>query len=121
MLGYVAENLADGLVRTVQWHEVEQRMHDGATLVDVRTPAEHAAESIPGSLSIELDALRDRLGEIPVGPVVVHCEVGLRAHTAARLLAQRGYDVANLDGGMRTWLAGTRSTSQQRDLVTAGT
>jgi NADPH-dependent 2,4-dienoyl-CoA reductase/sulfur reductase-like enzyme/rhodanese-related sulfurtransferase len=121
MLGYVAENLADGLVRTVQWHELEQRLHDGATLVDVRTPAEHAAESIPGSLSIELDELRDRLGEIPVGPVIVHCAVGLRAHTAARLLAQRGYDVANLDGGMRTWLAGARSTSQEHDLVTAGT
>jgi len=59
------------------------------------------------------DTLRDRLDEIPSGrPVIVHCGVGLRAHTAARLLAQHGFDVANLDGGHRTWLAGTRAGTE---------
>lgn len=125
MLGYLAENLADGLTSTVQWHELADRIADGAVLIDVRTAAEHAEESIPGSLLIELDTLRSRLGEIPEGrPVIVHCGVGLRAHTAARLLAQHGYDVANLDGGHRTWLAGTRATgdgpAQGRELAGSG-
>ena len=118
MLGYLAENLAEGLTSTVQWHELADRMADGAVLLDVRTPEEHADDAIPGSVLIELDTLRDRLGEIPPGPVIVHCGVGLRAHTAARLLAQHGFDVANLDGGHRTWLAGTRA--QPRELVAAG-
>jgi NADPH-dependent 2,4-dienoyl-CoA reductase/sulfur reductase-like enzyme/rhodanese-related sulfurtransferase len=113
MLGYLAENLADGLARTVQWHELADRMAEGAVLVDVRTPAEHAEDSIPGSTLIELDALRDRLPEIPRRPVIVHCAVGLRGHTAARLLAQHGYDVANLDGGIRTWRAGTCARSER--------
>ena len=113
MLGYLAENLADDLVRTVQWHELEDRMRNGAVLLDVRTAAEHLAAPIPGSIHLALDELRDHLDVIPSGrPVVVHCGVGLRAHTAARLLAQHGYDVANLDGGHRTWLAGTRARAQ---------
>lgn len=119
MLGYLAENLADGLVRTVQWHELDDHLARGATLIDVRTPAEHAAGPIPGSRVIEIDTLRDRLDEIPPGPVIVHCGVGLRSHSAARLLAQHGYDVANLDGGHRTWLAGTRATDGL-ELVGAG-
>jgi rhodanese-related sulfurtransferase len=119
MLGYLAENLADGLVRTVQWHELDERMARGAVLIDVRTAAEHAADAIPGSRLIELDTLRERLDEIPDRPVVVHCAVGLRAHAAARLLSQHGYDVANLDGGYRTWLAGTRATAP-RELAGAG-
>jgi NADPH-dependent 2,4-dienoyl-CoA reductase/sulfur reductase-like enzyme/rhodanese-related sulfurtransferase len=123
MLGYLAENLADGLTRTIQWHELADRMADGAVLIDVRTAAEHAAAPIPGSRLVELDTLRSRLEEIPSGPVIVHCGVGLRAHTAARLLAQHGRDVVNLDGGHRTWLAGTRATAPQapaRELAEAG-
>ncbi|POX66286.1 CoA-disulfide reductase [Microbacterium sp. Ru50] len=110
MLGYVAENTADGTTPTLQWHELDVALRDGATLVDVRSPAEHAAGSIPGAVNIPLDELRQRHGELPGGPVIVHCMVGQRGHTAARLLAQRGHDVRNLDGGYRTWVAGTSTT-----------
>ncbi len=110
MLGYVAENTADGTTPTLQWHELDAALRDGATLVDVRSPAEHAAGSIPGAVNIPLDELRQRHGELARGPVIVHCMVGQRGHTAARLLAQRGHDVRNLDGGYRTWVAGTSTT-----------
>src|SRR5690606_25248941 len=102
-----AENRLAGLEQTVQWHEVADRQAQGATVVDVRTPAEREAGHIPGAVNIELDTLRERLADLPAGPMVVHCAVGQRAHTAAMLLGARGYDVANLDGGYRTWLAGT--------------
>jgi rhodanese-related sulfurtransferase len=61
---------------------------------------------------VPLDELRARAhDEIPAGaPVVVHCQVGQRGHTAARLLTQLGYDVRNLDGGYLTWRDGTRAT-----------
>lgn len=107
MLGYVAENVASGATRTLQWHELATAVAHGATLVDVRTPAEHAAGAIPGSLNIPLDDLRDRHDELPAGPIIVHCQVGQRGHTAARLLSQLDHDVRNLDGGYRTWVAGT--------------
>lgn len=119
MLGYLADNAELGLSRTVQWHELAAEMAAGATLVDVRTAAEHAAGPIPGALTIPLDELRDRLGEIPPGPVIVHCQVGLRGHTAARLLTQHGFDVRNLDGGYRTWSAGTGCSAQSESSSTA--
>ncbi|MCI0158974.1 FAD-dependent oxidoreductase [Leifsonia shinshuensis] len=112
-LGYVADNLRTGAARTVQWHELATAQEAGATVVDVRTAAEHAAGAIPGAVNLPVDELRDRLGELPAGPIVVHCQVGQRGHTAARILAQRGYDVVNLDGGYRTWAAGVASTARE--------
>ena len=107
MLGYIARNQHEGHERTVQWHELADTMAAGATLIDVRSPAEHERDPIPGALLLPLDELRKRAAELPDGPLIVHCEVGLRGHTAARLLSQLGHDVRNLDGGFRTWAAGT--------------
>lgn len=105
-LGYVADNLRSGATRSAQWHELAGLLADGATLVDVRSADEHAAGAIPSALNLPLDELRQRLGELPAGPLVVHCQVGQRGHTAARILTQLGFDVVNLDGGYRTWAAG---------------
>ena len=104
MLGFVADNLATGTSETVQWHELATALAGGAQLVDVRSRGEHAAGSIPGSLLIPVDELRGRLGELG-DDVVVHCAVGVRGHTAARMLAATGRRVRNLDGGYRTWAA----------------
>lgn len=105
-LGYVADNLRSGATATIQWHELDAAVAAGATVIDVRTADEHAAGAIPDALSIPVDELRTRLAELPDGPLVVHCQVGQRGHTAARILAQHGFDVVNLDGGYRTWVAG---------------
>lgn len=120
MLGYVADNLRAGDTRSVQWHELDELVRRGATLVDVRTPAEHARGTVettiggarPRAHNIPLDELRARAhAEIPTGvPVIVHCQVGQRGHTAARLLTQLGYDVRNLDGGYLTWRDALRAT-----------
>ncbi|MBM6400168.1 FAD-dependent oxidoreductase [Phycicoccus sonneratiae] len=110
MLGWVDRAVADGDVETVQWHELGAALAAGATLVDVRSPAEHAARPIPGGVNVPVDDLRARMDELPDGPLVVHCEVGLRGYVAARLLAQHGREVRNLDGGYRTWRAGTAAT-----------
>jgi rhodanese-related sulfurtransferase len=37
-------------------------------------------------------------------PLAVYCAVGGRAHNAARLLRQHGFDAANLSGGYTTFL-----------------
>jgi len=110
LAGYVADNIRTGMTRTLQWHELDAALDAGATLIDVRSPAEHAGRSIPGSLNLPLDDLRSRADELPAGPIVVHCQVGQRGHTAARLLSQLGRDVVNLDGGYLTWAAGTASS-----------
>lgn len=105
MLGFVAENLASGLSASIQWHELDAALSAGACLIDVRTPAEFAAGAIPGAINIPVDELRSRLAEVPAGEVIVHCQVGIRAHTAARILAGHAIVARNLDGGYRTWVA----------------
>lgn len=112
MLGYVADNLRSGRTRSIQWHELDAVLQGGGQLVDVRTPGEFAAGAIPGAVNIPLDDLRARAHEITARDVVVHCQVGQRGHTAARLLAEiTDAEVRNLDGGYRTWLAGRTATS----------
>ncbi|MEU6840283.1 FAD-dependent oxidoreductase [Streptomyces sp. NPDC046716] len=106
MAGMIAENLVTRTDRTVQWHELDAARAAGASLVDVRTAAEHARGAIPGAVNIPLDELRERAAELPDGDLLVHCQVGLRGHTALRLLAGLGRDAANLDGGYATWSAG---------------
>lgn len=86
----------------------------------VRTSVEHARGTVVTSIdgadrhvrNVPLDELRARAHtEIPTDtPVVVHCQVGQRGHTAARLLTQLGYDVRNLDGGYLTWRDAVRAT-----------
>lgn len=108
MLGFVAENLATGLSRNIQWHELAAAQEAGATLLDVRTPEEYEAGRIPGAVLLPVDELRDRIDELPEGELVVHCAVGIRAHIAAQILAAAGRPgVRNLDGGYKTWIAGT--------------
>ena len=102
MLGMIAENLAAGITETVQWHEIEDAAAAGVQIVDVRTPGEYRRGSLPGAINIPVDDLRARVDEVADG-AIVHCQVGLRGYIAARILAQHGRRVRNLDGGYRTW------------------
>jgi NADPH-dependent 2,4-dienoyl-CoA reductase/sulfur reductase-like enzyme/rhodanese-related sulfurtransferase len=113
MLGYVARNRRDGLMRSIQWHELADELEAGAVLVDVRTPEEFAGGAIADAVNIPLDDLRSRVAEIADRRVIVHCQVGQRGHTAASLLTHLGIDAVNLDGGYRTWLTGHRSRQPQ--------
>jgi glyoxylase-like metal-dependent hydrolase (beta-lactamase superfamily II)/rhodanese-related sulfurtransferase len=74
------------------------------TLIDVRGEAEWRHEAIEGSLNIPLEHLRERIAEIPEGPVVVYCRTGERSSTAASLLEQAGrMNVVDLVGGITAW------------------
>jgi NADPH-dependent 2,4-dienoyl-CoA reductase/sulfur reductase-like enzyme/rhodanese-related sulfurtransferase len=111
MLGYVADNLARG-EKSVQWHELDAFQADGWLLMDVRTSEENAAGAIPGSRLVPLDELREHAESLRGERVIVHCKVGQRGHTAARLLEQYGVTVANLDGGYLTWSAGVAAVER---------
>ncbi|MEI8066914.1 MAG: FAD-dependent oxidoreductase [Actinomycetes bacterium] len=103
MLGYISENLLSGLVKSVQWSEVEQEVSHGSVLLDVRSASEFANGSIPGAININIDELRERKTEIPQGDLIVLCQVGQRGHSATLLLNEMGFKARNLDGGYRTW------------------
>lgn len=103
--GYVGNNVCSGTTPTLQWHELRHAIAEGAQVIDVRTPTEHAAGHIPGSANIPVDELRDRLGEVQPENVVVYCAVGQRGHIATQILKANGVSVRNLDGGFATWSA----------------
>lgn len=103
MLGYVAENILSGLVKTAQWYEIDDYRNQGYTMLDVRTPNECSRGMIPGFINIPVDELRDRHQEIGNKKVLVSCQVGQRAHTATMLLKNLGYEPVNLDGGYHLW------------------
>ena len=104
MAGYVASNIMEGLVSSLQWHEVGEFTRSGGLIIDVRDEAERLAGYIPGSINIPLSELRDRLSEIPMDKeIAVSCQVGLRGYIAARMLSQSGYLVKNVDGGYKTY------------------
>ena len=102
MLGFVNDNIING-EKTMQWHEVADAVADGWTLVDVRTPEEFDAGTIPGAINLPLDDLRERRDGLAGRRALVFCRVGQRGHVAASLLGQLGVTVANLDGGFLTW------------------
>ncbi len=103
ILGYVAENVLSGLVKTVQWSEIEAYRARGAQLVDVRTSGEYLRGTVPGAINLPVDEIRERYRELETGEIVVICQVGQRGHTATRLLNELGFDARNLDGGYKTW------------------
>ncbi|MEA5114148.1 MAG: FAD-dependent oxidoreductase [Geobacteraceae bacterium] len=105
MAGFVAQNVLDGLVRSISWDEVEQLDKEELLLLDVRTPAEFATGGMPGAVHIPLAELRDRVDEVPRDrKIIVYCKVGHIAYNAARVLAAHGFDnVFNLSGGYETW------------------
>lgn len=103
MLGYIAENALNKTVELAQWHEIEDLIKSGYVLVDVRTKEEYDQNDLPGSINIPLDELRNRHQEIGSKKVLIHCQVGLRGHTASMLLNQLGYEAKNLSGGFLTW------------------
>lgn len=110
MLGYVNENRASGEA-SVQWHEVSQRLAEGWQLLDVRTEGEFTRGAIPGSQLVTLDDLRNHVDNLGGSKIIVTCRVGQRGHTAASILANRGVEVANLDGGYLTWQMGVAATT----------
>jgi len=104
MVGYAAENIVAGRVRSFTYDQLDARIPENSVLLDVRSDLEHRGGHIPGSISIPVDELRGRLNELdPAKEIWVYCQVGLRGYTASQILRQHGYDVRNLSGGYKTY------------------
>ena len=65
--GYVASNVLSGFQEIIDWRELRDILKSAPAsiqLVDVRTPDEFSIQTLPGARNLELDHLRDRLGEL---------------------------------------------------------
>ena len=97
--------------RTVDVAEFAKAVSDTSyVVVDVRTPAEHAAGHIPGT-QFNIDVLEDSYTDTALKvlpkdkPVALYCRSGNRSKNAARILAENGYQVLELGTGFRGWSA----------------
>ncbi len=94
------EPAGDELLRQLAQGEV--------TVIDVRSAREFAAGHLPGSLSMPLQELPERLSEIPLDrPVVAYCRGAYCAWagTAVELLTAEGYDARRTSDGVSEWRA----------------
>ncbi|OZG59673.1 pyridine nucleotide-disulfide oxidoreductase [Bifidobacterium myosotis] len=73
------------------------------TFLDLRAPDEVLVHPIAGAINIPFENIGhigDALSDIPKSkPVVVFCRVGDWSTQVCEILADRGYDAVNLDGG----------------------
>ena len=87
--------------------ELLERVRSGeVTVLDVRPAEEYAAGHIPGALSIPLDELAERLGDLPADQeIVAYCRGAycVLAYDAVRLLTARGRPARRLADGMLEW------------------
>jgi len=100
LAGFAACNARDGLAAPVDTLPDDPAVQ----ILDVRPPALVQAHPVPhkGVVNIPLGALRGRLGELDrKRPVVTVCALGKTAYFAGRILAQNGFQVASLNGGIR--------------------
>ena len=74
-------------------------------LIDVREPAEYAAERIHGALLFPLSTFDpDALPELGVRPIVFHCGSGKRSAMAVERCHKSGLAIdAHMTGGISAW------------------
>lgn len=106
MAGYVAANIIKGDYAPCYWDNMVELIKGDAMLLDVRMDKEaEKFGTIPGSVLIPLNDLREKLAEIPRDKqIMIFCQVGLRGYIAERMLKQHGFTkVKNLCGGYKTY------------------
>ncbi len=86
---------------SVKFDAAEGLIGAGAKWLDVRFPNEHEESSIDDSINVPLNALRLKTDELePSVKYIIYCDTGVRSSTGAFLLAERGFDVSYLEGGL---------------------
>ena len=103
--------------KTVDAKEFAAFIKDTAkvTVLDVRTAAEHAEGYIPGT-HFNIDVLEGAYTKTATEtlpkdkPVALYCRSGNRSKNAARILAEKGYEVVELGTGFRGWVAAGMKT-----------
>lgn len=100
MAGLVAGNILNDEYKQVPLSAVRGLVAEGATIIDVREPAEYEAGHIVSALNIPMSEFRQRLAEIPTDrPVYVHCLSSQRSYNVVRALGNLGYtNIYNIMG-----------------------
>ena len=92
-------------MREIDVDQLESIMADGATVVDVREPAEYVEARVPGAVLVPMGQLAARMGELDrTAPVYLICRSGHRSGVMCQLLEGHGFDAVNVAGGTVAWV-----------------
>ena len=95
------ELLREPLLHGINMEQAKQKVLNGAQWIDVRYPSEYQYDRLPGARNIPLSEIRNAFGALDMDEeYIVYCQSGRRSSAAAFLLAQRGYHVFVLEGGL---------------------
>ncbi|WP_166984258.1 rhodanese-like domain-containing protein [Paramicrobacterium fandaimingii] len=85
--------------------ELAAREQQGtAAIVDVREPDEWANAHVEGAVHIPMSQFMEREGELPDSDELhIMCHSGARSSRVAQYLEQKGFNAANVDGGIVAW------------------
>ena len=85
-------------------NDFEQLVKKGEMrVIDVRTRSEYAEAHIAGAENIDVNQ-PDFIERLCLkGDVAVYCRTGKRSARAAMLIAEQGYNVYDLGGGIMAW------------------
>ena len=93
--------LREPLLHAINMEQARQKVAEGAQWIDVRYMSEYQYDKLPEAVNIPLAEIRNALGALDMNrEYIVYCQSGRRSSAAAFLLAQRGYDVYVLEGGL---------------------
>jgi peroxiredoxin family protein/TusA-related sulfurtransferase/rhodanese-related sulfurtransferase len=105
--GFVASHVVRGDLALAYMEDI-LNLKPNQKILDVRTVSEVHTGTIPGSMNIPLDDLRERLGDLnKQTEYLVTCQVGMRAYLACRILSQLGFACRLITGGFTTYKAAT--------------
>ncbi len=97
------ELMQEPLLHRMNYEDARKKVAQGAIWIDVRHPSEYRYDKVPGAINIPLNDIRNAIGALNKNRTyIAYCQSGRRSSAAAFILAQAGYDVYVLEGGLWT-------------------
>lgn len=95
------ELMQEPLLHRLSYAEAKLKVAQGAVWVDVRYPPEYRHDRLTGAINVPLAEIRSAVGAFnKQRTYILYCQSGRRSLAAAFILAQAGYDVYVLEGGL---------------------
>ena len=93
--------LQEPLLHRIGYEQAVQAVAGGAVWIDVRHPSEYRYDRLSGAMNLPLNDVRNAIDVLDRGKkYIAYCQSGRRSAAAAFILAQAGYDIQVLDGGL---------------------
>lgn len=89
-------------VPSISVNELQEKIKEPLTLLDVRTPNEYRSGHITKAKNVPLNKVTSYKGS-STEPIYVICQSGMRSKKATKMLQKSGYEAVNVRGGMSQW------------------